>query len=56
MVYRKNVRCMEHGASISDWCFAFSDTSYVNKNVFSSEEFDLSTVMARLEKIYDKYL
>lgn len=56
MVYRKNVRCMEHGASISDWCFAFSDANYVNKNVFPSEEFDLSTVMERLEKIYDKYL
>ena len=56
MVYRKNVRCMEHDASISDWCFAFSDIRYVNKNVFSSEEFDLRTVMARLEKIYDKYI
>lgn len=56
MVYRKNVRCMEPNASISDWCFAFSDTSYVNKNVFPSEEFDLSTVMERLEKIYNKYL
>ncbi len=56
MVYKENVQCMKTNASISDWCKAISDTRYINRKICSSKNFDVNTVMVRLEKIYDNYL
>lgn len=55
MVFMSNVICMPPDASINDWCNAFDNKNYVNSNVRDSREFDLNTVMARLEVIYNKY-
>ena len=55
MVFMSNVICMPPDASINDWCNAFENRDYINSNVRDSREFDLNTVMARLEVIYNKY-
>lgn len=55
MVFMSNVICMPSDASINDWCTAFENRDYINSNVRDSREFDLNTVMARLEVIYNKY-
>lgn len=56
VVYRRNVRRMDLSSGISVWRDAIDDDVFVNMQVYDKKDNDLSTVMERLEKIYDKYL
>ena len=47
---------MDLSSGISVWRDAIDDDVFVNMQVYDKKDNDLSTVMERLEKIYDKYL